>query len=192
MKTQANEQKNKSGLLMKALGTLAVGAIMIGSVVPANAATNNYVNSSRSNIKTNFTIPQLGPDGTTVPSPFPLIGDDGLTATGSFSGGGNGMVRQEGVDWTGNFALGDSLLWTNGQGPITFSLTSGVAVFGTQFQTDFNGTFIASIAVYDSNGDLMASFSEAGVSNGNEDNSAIFLGVQSSGLRHMERGLRHN
>jgi hypothetical protein len=179
MKTQANEQKHKSGLLIKALETLAVGAIIIGSVVPANAVAK-VANISRSNVKNNFVISQLGPDGTAVSSPFLLTGIDGLQVTGSFSGSGNGEVRQEGVDWTGNFAVADSLLWTNGQGPITCSLSSGVELFGNQLQADFYGPFVASIAYYDSNNNLLGYFTEAGVRNGNEDNSAIFLGVQDS------------
>lgn len=122
---------------------------------------------------------QLGSPETPVPNPFNAMTAGGIAITGSFAGGGNGQVMQEGNDWGGNFALNDYLLWTNspGQGPLTLSFSKGVSQVGAQIQADFYGSFTAEIAAYNGN-TLLGTFSEAGNSTGDEDNSAIYLGIK--------------
>jgi hypothetical protein len=86
--------------------------------------------------------------------------------------------------WNGNFAPGDNLLYTGtafgtGSGPITLTLSSPVSGIGTQFMTDFYGSFTAQIAIYNG-ATLLGSFTEDGTANGDADNSAIFLGAVDS------------
>ncbi len=99
----------------------------------------------------------------------------------NFAGGGDGERRDQGNGWAGNFTNGDELLWTKGQGPLTFSLiySPWVAVgLGANIQTDFYGPFTALIQVFDWHGNLTDSFSEDGYSNPNGDGSAIFIGIR--------------
>jgi hypothetical protein len=92
----------------------------------------------------------------------------------------------EGSLWTGNFGPSDRLLWTNNftstaNNPITLSFGAR-AVFGggAQIQAEFAGDFVARVGAFDAGGNLLATFTEAGNSNRNADNSAIFIGVLST------------
>ncbi|HZU44981.1 MAG TPA: PEP-CTERM sorting domain-containing protein [Terriglobales bacterium] len=126
---------------------------------------------------------QLGSPGTLVSSPFNATTVGGIGITGSFAGGGNGTVMQEGNNWFGNFAINDFVLWTNtdpnlpGQGPLTLALSKGVSQIGAQIQADFYGAFTAQIQAFSGN-TLLGTFSESGNSTSDEDNSAIYLGIK--------------
>jgi len=78
--------------------------------------------------------------------------------------------------WFGNFTPGDNILYTAGNGPITLTFSSPVSGVGTQFQQNLYGDFTAQIQLYNG-ATLLGTFTEAGDSNGNGDNSAIFLGA---------------
>jgi len=81
--------------------------------------------------------------------------------------------------WNGNFAPGANLLWTgyNGSlGPLTLGFSSPVSGAGLQIMSDYYGAFTAEIDAYNG-ATLLGTFTEAGVSNGNADNSAIFIGI---------------
>ena len=89
--------------------------------------------------------------------------------------------------WGGNFAPGATLIYSandfgaGASGPITLTFSSPVSGVGTQFQAEDFGTFTAVLSLYDGN-TLLDTFDENGLSNGNADNSAIFLGgIDSSG-----------
>ena len=126
---------------------------------------------------------QLGPDGTAIPNGFNATSVGGIGVTGHFTQGGAGEVRVEcpftNCGWAGNFAPGVSLLWTNspGQGPLTLDFSQGVAGAGFQIQADFYGQFSAQLQAFDG-ATLLGTFFATGNSNGAENNSAIFLGVQ--------------
>jgi hypothetical protein len=85
--------------------------------------------------------------------------------------------------WNGNFANGAPLLWDQAQGPVitidlgTLSTLSG----GAQIQADFFGAFTAKLEAFDSSGNSLGFVTENGNSNSNGDNSAIFIGVLSTG-----------
>lgn len=86
--------------------------------------------------------------------------------------------------WNGNFAPGENLVYSgaeftgnnHGTGPITLDFSSPVSGVGTQVQDAIYGSFVAEISVYDEN-NLLGTFTEDGDSNGDADNSAIFLGI---------------
>lgn len=120
---------------------------------------------------------QLGAPESTIPNPFNATSNGGIAITGSFEGG-TGIVAQEGNDWFGNFAVNDFLVYTNNNGPLSLAFNQGVSQVGAQIQANFFGAFTAMIQAYDANGNLLGSFTEDGNSNGNEDNSAIYIGIQ--------------
>jgi PEP-CTERM motif len=129
---------------------------------------------------------QIGATGTTTTSPFTVSSDNGLSIMGTTSNGG-GVERStecnvSGCNWAGNFAPGSALLWTDpngagaGNGPLTFTFAQPVSGVGFQIQADYYGNFVGEIQVYDGL-TLLGYATELGNSNGNEDNSAIFLGI---------------
>ena len=135
-------------------------------------------------------ISSIGPDGTTEPSAgFVVDTTNGNPVTISDSGTSGFTVLQEGNDWLGNFANNDFVLWTTGDAvPTTLAFGTSVAGVGMQIQPNCfspdcqggTGDFTASISAFDSSSSLLGSFTEDGVSNANNDNSAIFIGVLSS------------
>jgi hypothetical protein len=87
--------------------------------------------------------------------------------------------------WVGNFSPGDGLLNTGvffTAPPETMRIDFSSPVFGAGAQITPNdpwGDFVARITVFDSGGTQLATFTEAGTSSGNADNSAIFIGALS-------------
>jgi hypothetical protein len=126
----------------------------------------------------------LGPEETMVPNPFGVVSIGGAALTVS-EAPGPFLRLDEGTSWWGNFALGDHLLYTDtifggGHGPIAIHFAAPVRGAGAQIQSDYYGDFVARISAYDAGGNLLGSFTEAGTSNGNEDNSAIFIGIRTN------------
>ena len=121
----------------------------------------------------------FGPTFTTVADPSNINSNNGIiTATVSMPSGNYFERRDEGSGWVGNFAPSDRLLWTNlDNGPMVISFDRPVNGAGAQIMADFYGSFTATINVYDASNNLIGSFTVNGDSNGNEDNSAIFLGA---------------
>ncbi|HEY9813209.1 MAG TPA: PEP-CTERM sorting domain-containing protein [Candidatus Sericytochromatia bacterium] len=64
-------------------------------------------------------------------------------------------------------------------GPLTITFDRPVAAAGTQIAVDDTFLFTASISAFDSNNNLLGSFSTQGTSSLALDNSAQFLGVRS-------------
>lgn len=123
---------------------------------------------------------QLGPAFTPVPNGSTALSLGGITAT--LTGPADPMERRDQSfgGWAGNFAPGDALLWTNdADGPLTIEFDVPVFGAGAQIQRDAYGDFQALIEAYDGGGGLLGSFLALGTSNGDGDNSAIFLGVLS-------------
>jgi len=74
--------------------------------------------------------------------------------------------------WSGNFAPGDDLLYTNAHGPLTLTFGKGIFGAGAQIGSNGYGGFTAKIC--DNLGDC---FTENGIETKNADNSAIFIGL---------------
>lgn len=116
---------------------------------------------------------QLGPSYTTIPQNFTFTTTGGASGSGSVSGG-SGEVRVQGDGWSGNFNPGDSLVWTDVQGPLTLNFSQGYNQIGAQIQDDLFGPFTAQIC------DAAGCFTEVGDSTSGSDGSAIYLGISSS------------
>ena len=118
---------------------------------------------------------QLEGSTTTIPNPFSFVTAYSVSGTGTyFTAAGTGGVYQQASGWTGNFAPGDIVNYTNGAGALTLTFTDGYTQIGAQIQASYYGGFTAQIC------DVHGCFTEDGTSNSNNDNSAIYLGVSSS------------
>lgn len=139
----------------------------------------NYNWNSAGQLFDTITNPfNLQPSGPAITASMPagnFIRYDQGAVPNDFSGG-----------WNGNFAPGAALLYTDNTidntnfGPITFTFSTPIYGFGTQFQSESQEAFTASIQVYDANNNLLNTFSQIGFSNNHADNSAMFLGVVDS------------
>ncbi len=110
-----------------------------------------------------------------------FLSSNGLT--GQISDSSNSLLEilQQENGWGGNFTQGDYVLWdqTSSGSHLNISFSTPVSTAGANIQSDFYGPFNATISAYDSSSNLLATYTESGDSNGNNDGSAIFLGVSS-------------
>jgi hypothetical protein len=129
---------------------------------------------------------QLGPDGTALTSPFTVTTAKGLSASVSQPQDSAERVDEGGGNWNGNFAMGAKLLYsgnytTGGSAPITIDFGStALRLIGFQIQDANPGDFTAKIEAFDSKGTSLGYVTENGFSASTQDNSAIFIGVESS------------
>lgn len=123
----------------------------------------------------------LGPEFLGVAQPFTITSVGALeTATVTQVGSPWFERRNQGSGWGGNFLPGENLLWSQGaNGPVTLQFATPVFGVGMQIQANFYGPFTGTLDVFDGGNNLIASFTEAGVSDGAGDGSAIFIGVTS-------------
>jgi PEP-CTERM motif len=146
---------------------LALGLLTAATFAHAGTITGTTTRSG--NDSANWG--QLGGCGTTIPASFSATSTDGIGITGTLAG--DGQVRfQTTCLWGGNFASGDNVLWTDGNGPLTLAFSKGVSGAGAQIEADLFGAFTATICV---NGTVFC-FSESGDSTSGGDNSAIYIG----------------
>jgi len=165
------------------LSVFAVTAALLGAAATANASTVVVTNEAGIINNGNLSWGVLGTDGT-VANPFtlPVPGAGGMNMTVSQMSN-NFQRRDQGTGFGGNFADGEQLLWTQGSNaPVTFDFSSGIAGFGTQIQANFWGAFVAVISAYDASNNLLGQYTLNGMSNGNGDDSAIFIGILSNAL----------
>jgi len=120
----------------------------------------------------------LGPSGTGLPNPFVAASNGGIGTTVTQPGGGTFLRLDQSGGWNGNFAPGNALIWNlDSSDTISMQFSTPVAGAGAQVQSNFFGNFTMTLEVFDSGNNLLGSFSEAGISTSDADNSAIFLGV---------------
>ena len=132
----------------------------------------------------------LGPTLTSVANPTSGIAGTttgGITATVSRSTAGIMSRLDQGNGWSGNFAAGDALLWTNNQpGFLRIAFSSAVDGVGAQIQQNVFGAFTGVLRVFNG-ATLLNTFNLAGNStNTSGDNSAIFLGAQGAPITAIE------
>ena len=123
---------------------------------------------------------QLGPDFTTVTSPFNVTSNLGLGPNAVVNGTQDFFSIQEGNTWGGNFAAGDNVLFNQASGPFTITFASPIHGAGLQFQSATFGPFTASITAFGAGNINFGTVTRTGTSSNAADNSAIFLGVISS------------
>jgi len=155
---------------------------MLFSLAGVNAQASVILVTDKNNITPNGQIDWgvLGVAFTPVAQPFttPVPGIPGLSITASKPSNPFERRDQSTGGWAGNFGPGDRLLWNQGVGtPMTFVFSTPVTGVGFQIQQDIYGPFTATISAFDSANNLLGTFTEAGNSTANGDNTAIFIGV---------------
>jgi hypothetical protein len=121
----------------------------------------------------------LGTNGTHVSNPFSITSNGGLAITGSIPTGDFKRVDQSTFEWSGNFAPGDAVMYTQqNPGPFSLSFANPILGVGAQIQNSFYGVFTGVISAFDNSNGLLGSFSLNGNSTSAGDNSAIFLGLR--------------
>lgn len=165
---------------------VTIAAVALQLVATSRAQAGFVLVTSSASLGGNDTIDWsvLGPSFTPITNPFSVTSTGGVTAGVSQLGSPNFERRDQGNGWGGNFAPGDPLLWSVGpNGPMTidFANTTTVTAAGAQIQADFFGTFKGVVEALAADGTVLASFTANGISNGNGDNSAIFIGIQATG-----------
>jgi hypothetical protein len=151
------------------LASSAVLALALGTaMVPAHA--DSLVTTAPTGSDT-LDWSQFGSQGSAISSSFSFTTNNSVSGTGSYANGA-GEVWYQG-NWAGNFAPGAPLNYNTTSGAITLNFGEGYTQIGAQIMSDDYGSFTAQIC--DANG----CFTEDGVSNGDADNSAIYIGVSS-------------
>jgi len=170
-----------SAVLLAGLALVALTGMLLPS--PSVAALSQV--TSRVALAGNDFVDwgQFGVEGTNVPSGS--IATSNSTAITATVTNAFGFSRyDQGSGWTGNFAPGDRLLYSQNAsdttyvgGPVTIDFSTGLFGAGAQIQRNYYGGFVGSIEAFDSTNTFLGFFTLTGVSNGKADNSAIFLGV---------------
>jgi hypothetical protein len=164
---------------------LIVVLFSLGTLAYADSFTT-YATRAQQNPSDIYDWGQFGPDGTAVSSPAGATSFNGLGATVSIAG----LTMYTYVDscptcgegsWNGNFEIGENLLYTGNQsgggpGPLTIAFASGVSSVGFQIQDEFLGPFTATLQAFNGS-TLLDTLVMLGVSNQNNDGSAIFMGL---------------
>lgn len=114
-------------------------------------------------------------------NPFNINSNNGIVTTVSQAGNSAFERRNQSSGWSGNFANGDELLWTQGgNGPMSLAFNQTIQGGGAQIMRNQFGAFVATIEAFDSGNNSLGSFNVNGNGTTNNDNSAIFVGVLST------------
>ena len=123
---------------------------------------------------------QLGASFTAIPNPFSFTTTNHVLGSGSYANtDGAGQVRQEGNGWGGSFASGDYLNWTDHNGPLTLTFDQGYTQIGAQIEADYYGPYTAQIC------DINGCFTTSGNNEGNNDNSAAYIGIAGADITQV-------
>lgn len=176
--------------------TAVVGCYGLASPAPPALASVSQA-AARADLKANDSVDWsvLGAPFTAVSNPVSLDSSLGLNLTVSMPAGiferrdqsapnvtsnppdGNFTV----TGWAGIFAPDDSLLWTRpNNGPLLLEFASPVSAAGAQIQRSLYGSYTATLEVFDSQGNSLATYTGGAVASNAGDNSAVFLGVIST------------
>lgn len=125
---------------------------------------------------------QLGPS---EPNPFTPTSNLGSVLTVDKALGTYFETSVQGSNWAGNFAPGDTVLFTSNSdpasnNPIQIFNFPGVGIYaaGAQVQSNYYGGFTARIEAFDALNNSLGFFDVNGVSSGDSDNSAVFIGLR--------------
>lgn len=164
-----------------------LAALVIMSCTQAGTMGTTAVNSRTALHATDFLDwGTTGAVGALLPNPFNVESDMGSWAHVSQMNSANFQLRQQSnpvssKNWNGNFAPNDTVLWTHfSNGPITITFDTLMMAAGAQIQPNTVGAFDGKIQAFDDWGGSLGAFSFHGMSNQHADNSAVFMGLQSS------------
>ena len=124
---------------------------------------------------------QFGTSYTNIGASSNYTSSNGLTGQISTSDASPMEILQQENGWSGNFTQGDYVLWAQTPGGyLNVGFNTPVSAAGANIMSNPYGSFNATISAYDSSNNLLGTYTESGDSNGNNDGSAIFLGISSS------------
>ena len=166
--------------MKKKLLLLTIAVLCLGTFASADTFTT-FATRAQQNPTDIIDWGQLGPDSTFVNSPASVTSFNGLGATVSIPGPFMVTAVDFFGSWNGNFEPGENLLYTGNQvgggpGPMTLAFASGVSSVGFQIQDVFFGGFTATLQAFNG-ANLLFTLTLPGVSNGNNDGSALFMGI---------------
>ncbi|GGF12267.1 hypothetical protein GCM10011611_17330 [Aliidongia dinghuensis] len=121
----------------------------------------------------------FGSDGAGLSTPvFETVGPETVSVASS---SGALDIMKQGTDWNGNFAPGDNLLYQpNLSDSFTVAFATPVSAVGTQIQNQVFGAFTGIMDFFNSSNTLLGEVTVAGDSTSAGDNSAVFIGGQST------------
>lgn len=170
--------------------SVAAAAILIGAAASAKADLITVVRTKGTFSYSDYQPwAEIGVNNSNVTNGTVAMSKYGTVSTTiDFAQGGPGSTQLEcpwtGCTWTGNFGPGDSVLTSinantgGSEGAIDLTFSQGVAGVGFQIQGKSYGTFDAEIEAFDGSTPLGTFYAYNGNSNGNENGSAIFMGLQ--------------
>lgn len=150
----------------------------------AEAAVYFWENRGDLGVTDSIDWSDLGVAYTVVSQPFAI-----QTAVRGWSAGvakataGAVERRDQGDGWSGNFAPGDALLWTqDSAGPLSLTFSIPVGAVGMQIQKadQSNPIFYATIEAFDASDTSLGAFEREGYSSNTGDGSALFIGIHST------------
>lgn len=161
---------------------VVLAAALFLAPAPASALIITYTDRTSFPDNNSVDWAVLGPSGTIVPSGTSVNAAlFGTVVTVAHSAGVDLGRLDQGSGWSGDFAPGDALLWTrNVAGDLILDFSVNIWGGGAQIQRDAFGAFTGTLSAYDSGLNLLGSFSLAGNSTSNADNSAMFMGIFST------------
>lgn len=169
-----------SRMLIAVLGTAM--PILFAIPLPARAAVTFVTSRGALGANDTVTWGQLGPAGIGIGSPVFATSLNGHLVNANTPAGAV-FRRDQGVDWIGNFAPADQLLFTpNNIEALGFAFGPARDVFGAgaQIQNQALGDFTATLSVFGTSPlDLVGRMSLEGLATAAADNSALFFGVLS-------------
>ena len=159
--------------MKKKLLLLTIAVLCLATFASADSFTT-YATRVQQNPTDIIDWSQLGTTFTLVNTPAGFTSFNGVT--GSITTPSQIQRRDQGNGWNGNFEPGETLLWTQALGNLTINFNQGVSSVGLQLSSDFYGAYTGTINVFVGGLDAF-NYTVSGVSNGNNDGSAAFIGV---------------
>ncbi len=164
---------------------MGLAMVCLSIVIPAASRAGPvqlYSRASLSSQTIDWSI--FGGPGTVISTPMSASAGAETVTVGSSSG--TALLRQEGADFTGNFATGDNLLsLPDGDKSDAFDIQFGGApIYGLGAQIEpvsgYRGAFTGVLKLYGAGGVSLGQVSVAGDATDAADGSAVFLGASSS------------
>jgi hypothetical protein len=173
----------------KNLLLLTIAVLCFATFASADTFTT-YATRVQQNPSDIFDWSQIAPPGTEVGSFQTVTSFNGSLALVGNTNVSDFLTEQEGVTYLSSFDFGESLIWTGnsplfgfgGIGPMTISFANPVGTVGFGITADIyfsigNTPFTAFLTAYDVHGNPLFSMTGSGLANGNEDGSALFMGL---------------
>ena len=164
-------------------GSCSISAIDFGAPVDASVSAANITQVTTRSGNDFIDWGQTAASLTTFPTPRCVTSNGGLSAA-IVNPTGKAFADQQGNPWAGNFAPADRLL-CSGQltttAPITIVFASPVSGVGAQMGSDLISSaavpFIENMVLFGTSGQILATFTAAGVMDTAADNSAVYIGA---------------